>query len=232
MKLGFFTDPHYGSDRPDVKNRVYSQSLRKMGEAYAHFAAEKCELVICLGDLIDREKNHADEIAHLRQAAEVIDASGIRTLCVMGNHDAFTFTPEEFYEILGAAHRPQDLSVGGRNLIFLDACYYSDGTHYIVGDDRWEDTFCPCAAALEQKLRTLQGDTYLFLHQNVDPTLPENHRLFNDAQLRKIFESSSIVKTVFQGHYHPGNRCIHNGIQYVTFSAMSDGEDAFWTVEI
>lgn len=232
MKLGFFTDPHYGSDRPHVKTRFYSQSLRKMKEAYAHFEAANCDLVICLGDLIDQEKDHADEIAHLREAAAVIDASSIPTVCVMGNHDAFTFTPEEFYQILGQSRRPRNQYTDGKNLIFLDACFYSDGTHYLTGDDRWEDTFYPDADGLEQLLTQLQGDTYLFLHQNIDPNLPENHRLSNDAQLRKLLEQSGIVRTVFQGHYHPGSHCTHNGIQYVTFAAMSDFEDTFRIVEI
>ena len=66
----------------------------------------------------------------------------------------------------------------------------------------------------------------------LNPEIPENHRLSNDAQVREILEQSGKVKTVFQGHYHKGNQSVHNGITYRTFPAMCEGEGRRWVIEI
>ena len=43
---------------------------------------------------------------------------------------------------------------------------------------------------------------------------------------------SGRVKTVYQGHYHPGAESIHDGIKYVTFPAMCESEGAYFVIEI
>jgi hypothetical protein len=69
MKLGIFTDSHYSSHTITGlnKRRRNSQSLKKIKEAYDFFAAENCDLVICLGDLIDKEDSHQKEIDNLKE---------------------------------------------------------------------------------------------------------------------------------------------------------------------
>ena len=49
-----FSDAHYSS-AASTGLRLNNQSLRKIREAYACFAEQGCELVVCLGDLIDTE---------------------------------------------------------------------------------------------------------------------------------------------------------------------------------
>lgn len=231
MKLGLFSDPHYSSREITCGRRYNSRSLEKMREAYAAFAAAGCELVVCLGDLIDREDSHQQEIENLTAAAAVIRRSGIDTVCLTGNHDAFAFTAEDFYAVLGGC-RPTNRKIDGKTLVFLDACYFHDGNHYIPGDDDWTDTYYPHTAALEQALAEAEGEVHVFVHQNIDPTVREDHRVKNSGEIRRILEQSGKVKAVYQGHYHPGSLCRHGGIDYVTLAAMCEREQAYDIVKI
>lgn len=231
MKIGIFTDSHYSSAELTCGKRYNSKSLAKINEAYEHFVKENCELVICLGDIIDKEGDHTKEVKNLRQVAEAIKKYGIKTFVVMGNHDGFTFDRDEFYGILGENCRPQNI-YGDVNLIFLDACYFKNGRHYMPGDGDWENTFLPKAESLEKVLSEAEGNTYIFMHQNIDPAIYENHRLSNDAQVRDIIHRSGKVKTVFQGHYHAGEESEYDGIKYITYPAMCENEKAYFTVEL
>ena len=234
MKIGIFTDSHYSSAEVTCKKRFNSASLAKIAEAYEFFAAEGCGPVICLGDLIDREDDHQKERQNLAAVAEIIGASGLHTVCITGNHDAFAFDRDEFYEILGGMCRPplRLTTSDGITLLFLNACYYSSGEAYAPGKSNWKDTFFPHTDTLRQELADAEGDVYVFMHQNVDPEIPENHRLSNDAQVREILEQSGKVRAVFQGHYHKGNQTVHNGITYRTFPAMCEGEGRRYVVEL
>lgn len=231
MKIGLFTDPHYSSQEITCGVRYNSRSLEKIKRAYARFEAERCELVICLGDLTDTEDSHEKELENLRSIAEVIAASPIRTVCVMGNHDAFAFEEAEFYKILGGC-QPEPISADGKTLLFLDACYFKSGVHYRPGDTDWTDTFYPHTDALKQQIDAAEGEVCIFLHQNIDPDVREDHRLYNAPEINGILRESQKVTAVYQGHYHPGMNSKHGDIAYYTFPAMCERENACFILEI
>lgn len=229
MKIGLFTDSHYSSAELTCGVRRNNQSLRKIKEAMRFFLDEKCDLVIILGDVTDTEPSREMEEANLREIANVLDASGMNIICMMGNHDAFVLTPDDFYGILGEKYRPESISREGVNLLFLDACYFKTGVHYMPGDQDWTDTYYPHVDALRDELARCKGPVYVFMHQNIDPQISEDHCLYNAAQLRDTLEQSGKVKAVYQGHYHWGHHLVHNGIEYVTLAAMCQNENA-WRV--
>ncbi len=231
MKIGIFTDSHYSSQELTCGKRYNSRSLLKIKEAYTEFEAQNCDIVICLGDLIDKEHTHLKEIENLKAVADVIKLSPIETVCLMGNHDAFAFTKEEFYEILQGCS-PENKFYDGKNLIFLDACYFKNGKHYMPGDSDWTDTFLPDVLIFEKTLKEIDGETYIFIHQNIDPLVPENHRLFNADEINNIINKSKSVKAVYQGHYHAGKNSTHNGIEYIAVPAMCENEKVYFIIEI
>ena len=232
MKLGIYTDPHYSSQLITCGVRHNSRSLDKIRVAYRYFERENCGLAVCLGDLTDRERDHAAEIENLRQLAGVLRSSSVPTVCLMGNHDAFAFTPEEFYGILGEETRPRDRVAEGKRLLFLDACYFSDGAHYMPGDTDWTDAFFPCEAELRRTVASSREDIYVFVHQNLDPAAERRHRIKNADGVNRILFESKRVKAVYQGHYHPGARNLQNGIRFITFPAMCESDGAYFTEEI
>lgn len=231
MKIGVYTDSHYSSQRVSCGCRYNCQSLRKIREAYAHFEQKGCEWVICLGDLIDTESTTQKEVENLSAIAEVIRSSAVPTVCLMGNHDAFTLTPAVFYQTLGLP-APQELHLQGKRLLFLDACYFRNGQHYGPGGGDWTDTFYPDAEGLLSKLKESDEDTYVFVHQNIDPAVDHNHRIANADTLFAHINHSRTVKAVFQGHYHPGYRSEYHGVRYVTLPAMCENENAFFVFDI
>lgn len=231
MKVGIFTDSHYSSQEVTCGNRYNSRSLDKIREAYRFFARENCDLVVCLGDLIDREDTHEKEVRALEQVAAVLHASHIQTVCMMGNHDGFTFTEEEFYQIL-KSRKPTALCREGKTLLFPDTCYFDDGTHYAPGDTDWKNTFFPHMEVLEQELAAAQGDIYLFLHQNIDPAVRSDHRVCNADAINALIWQHGNVKAVFQGHYHAGKQSIHHAVRYITFPAMCENEHAYFIEEL
>ena len=230
MKIGLFSDAHYSS-AVSTGLRLNNQSLRKIREAYADFAEQGCELVVCLGDLIDTEPTPDREAENLAEVGRVIRESGIPTVCVRGNHDAFAMGAARFYEILGIP-AVEELCPVGKRLLFLDACYSRDGRPYVPGDIDWTDTFYPYAERLAERLRRGKEDTYLFVHQNLDPAVECHHRIANADALMELIRETGVVKAVYQGHYHPGCDSEYDGVRYITLPAMCEGEGAFTVVDL
>ena len=231
MKLGIFSDSHYSSQAVTCGNRYNSQSLRKIKEAYNHFQKENCDLIVCLGDLIDHEDKKEKVIENLKAVAEIIRNVPIPSVCLMGNHDAFALEVETFYQILGTS-QPEEMVKDGCRLLFLDACYLKSGRHYQPGDDDWKDTYYPFEEQLREKLRDAKEKCYVFLHQNIDPAIPESQRLWNDETVFNCINESGVVKAVFQGHYHTGCRSEYAGVPYIAPPAMCENEDAYFVYEL
>lgn len=232
MKIGIFTDSHYSSAEITCGRRYNSKSLAKIKKAFEYFNGEGCDFVICLGDLIDREDEHKKATDNLMKVSEVINNSDIKTYVIMGNHDAFEFESDEFYSILGEDCRPENIYKDNKNIIFIDACYFKNGTHYRPGDSDWTDTFYPETDLLEKTLDKVSGNTYVFMHQNISPSIRADHRLYNDGYIREILERSNKVSMVIQGHFHEGEESVHNGIKYKTYPAMCENEEYSFIIEI
>ncbi len=232
MKIGIFTDSHFSSTLVSSGIRHYNQGLERIGEALRCFEREKCEMIVCLGDLIDAEKNHTEEIESLKKIAALFDGCNIPTYVLMGNHDAFAFDVDEFYTVLGEKYRPQNHNVFSNHFIFLDACFFKNKKHYKPGDTDWTDTFLPNAEELECLLKKADGPIHIFVHQNLDPFIDKNHRIQNADEIRRLCEHCGKVKNIFQGHYHLGNRCEVSHIRYITFDALCENERAYYVVDV
>lgn len=232
MRLGVFTDSHYSSAEITCGKRYNREAFNRISNALSFFCVQKCDVIICLGDLIDKEIEHSKEVENLKRISDLFSKCEIPIYVLMGNHDAFAFNVDEFYDILGTKCRPINLYNESCNLIFLDACYFKNGKHYKPGDSDWTDTFLKDIDALEKTIKEASGDTHIFIHQNIDPSVLENHRIFNDVCVRSIFENSGKVKTVFQGHYHPGKNSELNGIKYMTFPALCENENAYYIIGV
>lgn len=232
MKLGLFTDCHYSSAELTCGRRRCNQSLRKIEEAMNYFSDEACDLVVCLGDLLDKEKTLEEEAENLKSVALLLDRYSIPMMFVMGNHDGFSFPEDEFYRILGESRRPKNIHSEGKDLIFLNACFYDDGTAYHNDRPDWANSYYPHCAELKEILKNSHGEVYVFLHQDLEPTAERRHRVRNGDEVIALLEAHGNVKQVYQGHYHPGSRVVHNGIEYITYPAMCESENCYFIVEI
>lgn len=213
MRIGLLSDLHYSSALLTCGKRHNSEALERLKNAFSYFKENHCDLAIVLGDLTDREQDHSGEIGNLVQIRQVLDDAPFETVCLMGNHDAFLFSQQEFYDILGQRHAPHAVFREGAHLLFLDTCY-------------------PHAASLRKMLQGFSGEAYLFMHQNIDPHIRADHCLCNAEEIRAILEESGVVEAVYQGHYHPGHEEICNQIRYVTLPALCEQENAYWILDI
>ena len=230
MKIGLFADSHYSSQELTCGKRYNRRSLGKLRDAYAYFAGQKCALVISLGDLIDKNGSHAEDVLRLTEVGEVIASSGIETLCVMGNHDAFTFGREEYYRLLGGCE-PAERTADGVRLLFADTCFFRSGKRYTPAGGDWTDCFLPEESAFLASLSKSEAPAAVFLHHNIDPAVPQDHRLFNADALFAGIRCSGNVKAVFQGHYHPGMRSRYGDVRYITLPAVCENENAYFVID-
>lgn len=231
MKIGIFTDSHYSSLPLSCGNRYHSKSLEKIKKAYKNFEEKKCDLIVCLGDLIDTEDSHQKEIENLKEIAKIINNSSVKTVCLMGNHDAFAFTQNDFYNILKDC-KPENINNEGKLLMFLDCCYFKSGKHYLPGDTDWTDTYYPYFDDLKKQIENSNEEIYIFLHQNLDTNIPSNHCLYNTELINTFLQGTPNIKTVYQGHYHNGQESINGGIRYKTFPAMCEIDEGYFIEEI
>ena len=232
MKLGLFTDSHFSTAELTCGNRHNSQGLTRIEKVCRQFVEAGCDRIVCLGDLIDHEPDHDTETDNLRKVAQAFRNCPVPVTVIMGNHDAFSFTRDEFYGILGEVCKPVDIYGETSSLVFADACYFRSGKPYGPGDSDWTDTCIPKPEELRKRIESATGNVYLFLHQNLDPTVESQHILSNASDIRRILEQSGKVRTVYQGHYHPGNQTEQNGIRYVTLPSLCTYEDAVEIITI
>lgn len=232
MKIGLFSDPHYSSQELTCGNRRNNLSLGKMRDALRYFEAQGCDRVICLGDLTDTEDTKEREIANMGEIAALFSDFSMPITVVMGNHDAYVFEAEEFYALLGGC-RPTPIHEGGVHLLFPDTNYTAAGVKYTPHGFHWDDVGLPDLAALKDELAALEGDVYIFMHQNIDPAIPaQDHRLANADAVCDLIEASGKVRAVYQGHFHWGHRSARNGVEYITLPAMAVYDETCMIIEV
>ena len=226
MKLGLFTDPHYSRQELTCSTRRPVLSYGKVREAMEAMAG--CDLVLCLGDLINDCGNSAENRKLLAEMAALLHSFSMPVYCLPGNHDYEAFTLTEFQQITDCLAPPSVLRFCGKTLLFPNASYREDGTPYDGNPVDWTDSCIP-SPELDLLCRTLAEpeteEAYVFLHQNLDPDVEGHHIIRNAPEVRALLSSSGKVKAVFQGHYHPGHENEIDGIRYHTLPAMCEGEE-------
>ena len=228
MRLGLFADSHMSDMEVTCKTRRPSLSYGKIKEAMESFVENGVELVICLGDLLNRCVDCADDEKEFSRLAEMIRSFNVPFYCVLGNHDIEIFSDEDFYRIGGFDRPPFSETFGDQTFIFLDACFFDDGERYSSKRVEWTNSYIP--ADQVKRLREVLADSNVknatvFLHQLLNPDADPRYLIKNAEEIRKIIEASGKVKCVYSGHYHRGQSSSHNGIAYNVLPAMCIGEE-------
>ncbi|MBR5311973.1 MAG: metallophosphoesterase [Clostridia bacterium] len=230
MKLGLFSDPHTSTKDTACGTRRPSLSFEKIREAMEAFRDAGADYVICLGDLVDECDTMEENTAVLTGLAAMIRSYGIPCDFVTGNHDYQNFPLSEFRRLTG--DDPGSAAFvrrcGTKTLIFLDANYADTGEVYRRDAFDWTNASVPPEQRdLLQDILAMPEteEAYVFVHQNLDPTVESHHIIRNAEEIRTILRDSGKVKAVFQGHYHPGKESVIDGIPYHTLPAMCEGEE-------
>ncbi len=235
MKIGIFTDVHYCHAKRLCGTRRPSLSSDKLREAMTAFRKAGVDICLCLGDLTDHAPHDTKEnvLSCLDEMLSLIHSFGIPFYLVPGNHDYLVTRFDELFARLSQPTLPFFLDFGTLRLIFLDANYRSDMRRFDEAGVVWTDANLPPEqlAFLTRALDTATGEAIVILHECLDPLTDTDHIVKNADAVRALLENSGKVRTVWQGHYHPGADHTVNGIRYVTFPAMCEGEGNAFSIQ-
>jgi predicted phosphodiesterase len=225
MRVGLITDLHY-ADKAPAGTRHYRETLTKLEEAATQFEKDQPTFVVELGDLIDAADSVDVEQNYLKTINREFSAICKNRHYVLGNHCVDMLRKEEFLGGVEQEKSYYSFDQGGFHFVVLDSCFRSDGTPYGRRNFHWTDANVPAAELewLESDLTAADKPVLVFAHQRLD--VNNHHGVKNNAEVRKVFESSGKVLTVFQGHSHQNELKDIGGIHYCTLVAMVEGSGA------
>ncbi len=222
LRVGLITDLHH-ADKVPAGTRFYRESISKLAEAKQQFATEKIDFVVELGDLIDAADSVDLELDYLATINREFSSISTDRHYVLGNHCVDTLTKAEFLAAIERDESYYSFDRAGFHFVVLDACFRSDGTAYGRRNFKWNDAnISPAELAwLRVDLQATDKPVIVFAHQRID--VNTDHGIKNNAEVRKLLESSSKVLAVFQGHSHQNDLKDIGGIHYCTLVAMVEG---------
>ncbi|MEM6273360.1 MAG: metallophosphoesterase [Bacteroidota bacterium] len=237
LRIGLVADPQY-CDYPPVADRYFRLATEKLDAAIDTFNAWNVDLVVSLGDLIDR---------HLESYPEILaafDRLNSPYQHLPGNHEFWEMPNGQKSGIfdslsLGAPYCASVMR--GWRLIFLDGTELAAYTRAInrdkaaEGDSLWRAVQGKGKGKLwnggigrqqrEWLREQLAEAAYreepvlVFCHFPVAPA--EHHmNLWNDGEMRRLLRSFPQVVAWINGHYHRGNYQAYDGIHYLTLRGM------------
>jgi len=251
LSIGLVADAQY-CDCETANNRYYRRSLFKLRDAVHEFNRKEVDFVINLGDLIDRDyESYRPVLAELSSLDKPI-------YHVLGNHD-FAVAPDFLNRLprtLGMESRYYTIKKGNYRFIILDGNDVS--TFGNAADTRAYDRAREQLANLKSKNAANakdwnggMGDRQLnWLKEELEsatkndeeviilchyPLFPAGgaHNLWNDDTLKRLLAEYPSVIAYFNGHQHRGGYEYTDGIHFVNFKGMVEGqENAFAIVNL
>ncbi|MDQ0454366.1 metallophosphoesterase [Rhizobium paknamense] len=243
LRLGIIADPQYAELPPDTRlNRYFANSLEKLDEAIDLFNSRDLDLVVMLGDLIDRGEQH------FAAALERFGRCRHDYLLLPGNHDFAVSleTRKRVHALMGLPAPSYSRVIKGMRLIVLDTCEISSfatlpGTEKAEEARRWLARLRAegalnahdwNAGVSETQLHWLKGElnaaeaagekALVLGHYPLHPF--SDHCLWNgDAVAAAIAESPAAI-AYLNGHDHRGGHGRLGAVDFVTFKGMVDGD--------
>jgi 3',5'-cyclic AMP phosphodiesterase CpdA len=229
LTIGLVADLHYAPIT--VGSRYCSESLTKLQASVDMLKARDLDLVVCLGDVIDKSETVKAELECIREVKASLNSLSAEKHFVLGNHDVSELTKEQFLGAVEARDSYYSFDCKGVHIVILDSNFNPDGSPFAPGNFSWNDAWIgdEQIAWLQEDLKSA-GDTptLIFCHANLDHRVRKdgslNGHIVRDAtRVRAILEESGSVKAVIQGHDHGGNKSTINGIPYIILRALVEG---------
>jgi len=244
IRIGLIADCQYCEcEYSERWNNDYQQGLPRLIEAVDTFNNQNVDLAFHLGDFIDRDFKSFNEVS------PIFEKLTMAHYHVLGNHD-FSVADSlrtSVPKVLGLNKHPY-YSIKKDNWVFivLDgtdiSLYRSNDSSYLIMSELTRQHYEELNRAqakpwngavsseqinwLETQLQKADKrgkNVIIFCHF---PILPEGDaNLWNDVELVSILEKHSSVKAFINGHHHPGNYVVINGIHYLTLQAMVRSKD-------
>lgn len=241
LTFGIVTDAQYADQEP-WNNRYFRNTPQKLYEASLVFNHERPAFVINLGDIIDQGYEHYEPVLAAFKQIQPLKYH------VTGNHDFLVrqelkarvrqkLTPGGSWYRFDAGH--DTFIVLDGNDVSLHA--YAEGSHHYeqaqVYLKQLEKAQKPNAKSFngaigKKQLNWLQNTlqeawqynrrVFIFCHYPVYPQTYYN--LWNDEALLALISRYPVVKAWMNGHNHAGNYGYQQGVHFINFKGMVEGE--------
>ncbi len=237
MKIGLFSDTHYCNCEALGGGRNPQLAYERTKEAMETFKKQGVDLCFSLGDMTDHIEGDTkkDVKSYFEKMLALVKSFDIPFYSVPGNHDYLMLTREEIEKELGLKTPPYTIEKEGIDFIILDANYRSDYRCFDEAGVLWTDANLPPFEVeyLKNQLEKSTNPVIVLVHENLDPSVDENHIIKNATEVRRIIKDSGKVKMVIQGHYHSGKNSIVDEIPYITLAAMCEArKNPYQIIEI
>ena len=233
LRVGIFADLHaHDTDSPGEEKVMtnYRERLQAFVDAMNAWPAD---LVIELGDFVNgkfvlgAELGEPERIIGILDDAESVYAQfeGPRYY-VLGNHEVYDLSKEEFLGYTAADVTYLSFDAGAYHFVILDAQYSKTGADY--GHMGWvvQGTIPDVELEwLRQDLAATDRPTIICIHQPLDvdfALLAGGPEVSNNKAVQAVLRDAGVVIAVFQGHSHENAYNLIDGIHYVTFQALLD----------
>jgi len=242
LHLGIFADLHAHDIDSPSEGKIMSTYPQRLTACIEAMNAWPAELVINLGDFVNgnfvlgaESMGDPARIPGILDEAEEIYATfnGPRYY-VIGNHEVYDLSKEDFLAHTSATNTYQSFDAGGYHFIILDAQYNKEGENLShVGWAVQGNIPQPELGWLEEDLVATDKPTIVCVHQRLDvdfDLLSGGPEILNNKVVQKTLEDSGMVIAVFQGHDHENAHNVINKIHYVTFDQLADehGSEPSW----
>ena len=234
LRIGIVTDVHaHDTDSPGESKVMvnYAERLTAFVDAMNAWPAD---LTIELGDFVNGAIVWGADYGDPTRISRILDdalalfsALECPTHYVLGNHDLYDLSKDEFLATVGREERYYSFDLSGFHFVILDAEYNDP-----AGDD-YDHVFTRTKCQIPQhELDWLANDlaqtdlpTIVCVHQPFDSewdNIAGGPPVVNSAEVRQLLSESGVVVAVFQGHVHNNVYAQIDGIHYVTFAGMVD----------
>lgn len=236
VRLGIFADLHaHDTDSPG-EAKVMTDYPERLSSCITAMNALPVDLVVELGDLVNgvfvigEDLGEPARIPGILRDAEAIYAEfdGPRYY-VLGNHDIYDLSKEEFLAQVNSASNYSSFDVKGYHFVILDAQYNKSAED--LGHSGWVVQGNIPQFELEwlaNDLASTNKPTIVFVHQPLDVDfdfLCGGPAISNTEQVKIILSDSGVVIAVFQGDKHENACSLIDGIHYVTFEALVNEDE-------
>ncbi len=233
LHVGIITDVHVQDTNSPARDRVMTNYAERLTAFVGAMNAWPADAIIELGDLVNGAfvmggaPGDAARIAgFLDEAVALLSGFDGPIHYVLGNHDLFDLSKDEFLAAVGGDAKYYSFDLGGFHFVILDAEYDPDGADYDHVFVRVKG-FIPAPELdwLSADLAATTLPTIVCVHQPIDSefdVLAGGPPIANNKDVQRVLRESGVVIAVLQGHDHENRYAEIDGIHYVTFDAMVD----------
>ena len=230
VRIGIVTDVHFHDRDSPAEGTWMAKSAERLGAFVAAMNAWPADVVIELGDFVNGwvvlgvdPGDPARIPGILKTADEVLAGFSGPRYHVIGNHDLYNLSKDQYREVLGLDRTYGSLDVEGVHVVLLDVQFKETGED-LANTFTGVKGFVP-----DEEMDWLRADlaatalpTIVCVHQRLDSERGEGRDVANADEVTAILAVSGVVVAVFQGHDHENGHTESDGIHYLTFEALVD----------